>query len=64
VSGLVQYSSGTDSFSSDFRLRWEWAPGSELFLVYTEARDTNVLDRWSTLVNRGFVVKINRLLRL
>ena len=64
VSGLVQYNSGSSSFSSDLRLRWEWAPGSELFLVYSEARDTDVLDRWSDLVNRGFVIKVNRLLRL
>ncbi|MFW6199491.1 MAG: DUF5916 domain-containing protein [Gemmatimonadota bacterium] len=64
VSGLVQYNSGNDNFSTNLRLRWEWAPGSELFLVYTEARDTDVLDRWSTLENRGFVVKVTRLFRL
>jgi hypothetical protein len=64
VSSLVQYNSGSDTFSSDVRLRWEWAPGSELFVVYTEARDTDVLERWSELVNRGLVVKVNRLLRL
>ena len=63
VSGLVQYNAGSESFSNNFRLRWEWAPGSELFLVYTEERDTDVLDRWSDLVNRGFVIKVNRLLR-
>ena len=64
VSGLVQYNSRSDSFTSDLRLRWEWAPGSELFLVYTEARDTDVLNRWSEIVGRGFVIKLNRLLRL
>jgi hypothetical protein len=64
VSSLVQYNSGSDTFSSDFRLRWEWAPGSELFVVYTEARATDVTERWSELVSRGFVVKVNRLLRL
>jgi hypothetical protein len=64
LSGLVQYNSGSDSFSSNFRLRWEWAPGSELFVVYTEDRDTDVFDRWSELSNRGFVIKVNRLLRL
>jgi len=64
LSGLVQYNSGSDSFSSNFRLRWEWAPGSELFVVYTEDRDNDVLDRWSELSNRGFVVKVNRLLRI
>lgn len=64
LSGLLQFNSGTDSFSTNFRLRWEFAPGSELFLVYTEDRDTSVLDRWSDLSNRGLVVKINRLLQL
>jgi hypothetical protein len=64
VSGLAQYNSGSDSVSGNFRFRWEWAPGSELFLVYTEDRDADVLDRWSTLSNRGLVIKVNRLLRL
>jgi len=64
VSGLVQYNSGSQIFSGNLRFRWEWAPGSELFLVYTEDRDTDVLDRWSTPRNRGFVIKVNRLLRI
>ena len=64
VSGLVQYNSRSRTVSGNFRLRWEWAPGSELFLVYTEDRSTDVLDRWSELSNRGFVIKINRLLRI
>jgi hypothetical protein len=64
LSGLVQYNYGRDSFSSNFRFRWEWAPGSEIFIVYTEDRDTDVLDRWSDLSNRGFTIKMNRLLRI
>ncbi len=64
VSALVQYNSGSEIVSGNFRFRWEWAPGSELFIVYTEDRDTDVLDRWSGLSNRGFVIKINRLLRI
>jgi hypothetical protein len=64
VSGLVQYNSGNDTVSGNLRFRWEWAPGSELFLVYTEDRDTDVFDRWSVLRNRGFVIKVNRLLRI
>jgi hypothetical protein len=64
VSGLVQYNSGSQAVSGNFRFRWEWAPGSELFLVYTEDRTTDVLDRWSELSNRGFVVKVTRLLRM
>jgi hypothetical protein len=62
VSGLVQFNSRSDVVSGNFRFRWEWAPGSELFLVYSEDRSTDVFDRWSELNNRGFVIKINRLL--
>jgi hypothetical protein len=50
--------------SGNFRFRWEWAPGSELFIVYTEDRETDVLDRWSQLRARGFVVKVNKLFRI
>ena len=64
LSGLVQYSDGSDSLSTNFRLRWEYAPGSEIFIVYTEERATDVFDRFSTLSNRGLVIKVNRLLRL
>ena len=61
-SGLVQYNSATDSISNNLRLRWEYSPGSELFVVYTEEQNTDPLrpDRFSELQNRGFVVKINR----
>ena len=64
-SGLVQYNSSNNTVSSNLRLRWEYSPGSELFVVYTEARDTDPLrpDRIAELRNRGFVVKVNRLLR-
>ena len=64
-SGLVQYNSSGDSLSNNFRLRWEYSPGSELFIVYTDDRDTDPLlpDRVSTLRNRGFVVKVTRLFR-
>ncbi len=64
LSGLAQYNSGSDRFSGNFRFRWEWAPGSELFLVYSEERKTDVLDRWSELRNRGFVIKVTRLFRI
>ena len=64
-SGLVQYNSSNDTLASNLRFRWEYRPGSELFVVYTEDRDTTPLrpDRSTELRNRGFVVKINRLLR-
>ncbi len=65
-SGLVQYSSTGDSFSTNFRFRWEYSPGSELFIVYSEDRDTDPLmpDRLTELRNRGLVIKMNRLFRL
>ena len=65
VSALVQYNSSTDSLSTNLRLRWEYTPGSELFIVYNEDRDTDVLmpDRFSATRNRAFVVKVNRLFR-
>jgi hypothetical protein len=63
--GLIQYNSATDTVSNNLRLRWEYTPGSELFVVYTEDRDSDPLrpNRWSELRNRGFVFKVNRLLR-
>ena len=62
-SALVQYNSSADSFSANARLRWEYAPGSEIFLVYTEERDTYDWQRFPGLVNRGLVIKATRLLR-
>ena len=65
VSALVQYNSRNDSLSTNLRLRWGYAPGSELFVVYNEDRDTDPLmpDRFSELRNRAFVIKVNRLFR-
>lgn len=62
VAALVQYNSTTGSLSTNVRLRWEYQPGSEIFIVYTEGRDT--LTRGAgDLQNRGLVVKANRLFR-
>ena len=65
VSALLQYNSSNDSLSTNLRLRWEYSPGSELFVVYNEERDADPLlpDRFSELRNRAFVVKVNRLFR-
>ena len=65
---LLQYSSADRAVSSNIRFRWEYAPGSELFLVYTDERDVTE-GRLATpslvrgLKNRALVIKINRLLR-
>ena len=62
VSTLLQYSSADSSFSSNLRFRWEYRPGSELFVVYTDEHDT-LESSLTGLKNRAFVLKINRLLR-
>ncbi len=61
VSGILQYASATTSLGSNIRFRWEYQPGSELFVVYTDELDTT--GKGSTLRNRAFVVKATRLVR-
>jgi hypothetical protein len=61
-SGLMQYSSSTQTVSANLRLRWEYHPGSELFIVYTDERDTGA-PGFPRVDNRAFAVKINRLIR-
>jgi hypothetical protein len=62
ASGLVQYASAERAFSTNLRFRWEYLPGSELFVVYTDERDT-LRRGFPGLENRAFVVKMNRLLQ-
>ena len=68
ASALLQYSSADRAFNSNLRFRWEYAPGSEIFLVYTDERDMTA-DRFVTpttvrgLKNRSIVLKVNRLFR-
>ena len=62
VSALLQYNSGEHALESNVRLRWEYQPGSELFVVYSEGRDAEVRG-FPGLENRAFVVKFNRLFR-
>jgi hypothetical protein len=63
VSGIAQYNSTTATTGSNLRLRWEYAPGSELFIVYTDDYDTESRLQSMTLRNRAFVIKVNRLFR-
>jgi hypothetical protein len=62
LSALLQYNTADNTFSSNVRYRWEYIPGSELFLVWTDEHDT-VPIRSSGLRSRAFVVKFNRLFR-
>ncbi|HYR84283.1 MAG TPA: DUF5916 domain-containing protein [Terriglobia bacterium] len=63
ISGIVQYNSSTTSFGSNLRLRWEYKPGSEVFVVYTDDYDTAAQPNVTSLRNRALVVKMNRLFR-
>ena len=65
VSGLFQYNSTSRTLGTNLRLRWEYSPGSELFVVFTEEQNVDPLrpDRYAELRNRGFVVKVTRLFR-
>ena len=62
VSALLQYNSGNNSLGANVRFRCEYQPGSELFVVYNEQRDT-LTSRFPELENRAFIIKINRLFR-
>jgi len=63
VSALVQCQSRTDSISTNARFRWEYQPGSELFVVYSDGR-TTLTRGIPDIQNRSFVVKVTRLFQL
>jgi hypothetical protein len=58
----VQYNSTARSVSANVRLRWEYQPGSELFVVYNDERNT-LTRGFPELLTRSLVVKVNRLFR-
>ena len=63
ASALLQYNSTNNVLSTNVRLRWEYQPGSELFIVYNDQRDTLLNRGFPMLENRAFVVKLTRLFR-
>jgi hypothetical protein len=62
ASALLQYNSDSNTVATNVRLRWEYRPGSELFVVYNDERDTRARD-FPALATRSLIVKINRLVR-
>ncbi len=62
VGALVQYNTSNDSLAMNIRYRWEYKPGSDIFVVYTDGRDTTT-DGFPGLRNQSFVVKFTRLFR-
>ena len=63
LSSYLQYNGGSHTMSSSVRLRWEYRGGSELFIVYSDGRNT-LSSGYPELLNRSFAVKVTRLLRL
>ena len=63
IATLVQYNSNSDSISTNIRLRWEYQPGSDLFVVYSEGRETDHRG-FPLMANRGLVIKFTKLLRM
>jgi hypothetical protein len=62
VSGLAQYNSTSNLVSANVRFRWEYHPGSELFVVWNEERDSRSAGG-PDLQNRALILKITRLIR-
>ncbi len=62
TSALIQYTSASNTLSANVRFRWEYRPGSELFVVYNDQRDT-LRPGFPDLQNRALIVKVNRLFR-
>jgi hypothetical protein len=63
VMALVQYNSEGHVVGANVRFRWEYRPGSDLFVVYNEGRDTSLGVNRSELSSRSFAVKFTRLFR-
>src|SRR5262249_51922669 len=61
-SAFVQFNAGAHSLTSSARMRWEYTPGSEIFVVYSDGRDTSTR-AYPDLLNRSFAVKATRLMR-
>jgi hypothetical protein len=60
LSALMQYNSTSHSLASNVRLRWEYKPGSELFVVYDEERGSHIS---APIKNRALIIKLNRTFR-
>ena len=64
TSALIQYNTSNSTAAANVRFRWEYQPGSELFVVYNEQRsDPLSVPRLEPIRNRAVVVKLTRLFR-
>jgi len=61
VSSLIQFNAEAQTLASSLRFRWEYQPGSDLFIVYSDGRNT--LGPSTDILNRSIAIKATRLLR-
>ncbi len=61
LGALVQYNSAAQLMSANVRFRWEYSPGSDVFVVFSTNRDGD--DGLAGLTDRALVVKFTRLFR-
>jgi len=64
VGALVQFQSAARTATANVRFRWEYQPGSELFVVCSDGRDSGQTGVPPPILNRSVVVKVSRLFRL
>jgi hypothetical protein len=62
LGALLQYNSSANLLSSNVRFRWEYQPGSDLYIVYSDGRDT-IGAGFPVIQSRSLVVKFTRLFR-
>jgi len=63
ASALVQYNSDQHTLSINARFRWEYRPGSDVFVVYSDGRNT-LFRGFPRMENRTFTVKLTRFFRV
>ena len=61
VSSLVQFNVDAHTMASSLRVRWEYQPGSDLFVVFSDGRNT--VRPGYDVANRSVAVKATRLMR-
>jgi Domain of unknown function (DUF5916) len=62
IMSLLQWNQSAKTMTSSVRLRWEYIPGSDFFVVFTDGRNTPD-SLHPGLLNRTLAVKLTRLLR-
>ena len=62
IMSLLQWNQSAKTMTSSVRLRWEYVPGSDFFVVFTDGRNTPD-SLHPGLLNRTLAVKLTRLLR-